>query len=202
METGQEQLNPQASGESPIRTVTAEGFAIRLQKFEQSYLWLVIGCGCGAALAILLGVLWRVSVGLILAIAVALAYRTALPELLKTHLGLACRRNRDGVTVSVLPTDAIWEELWIPARLLWLDVTELGEVSGVRALHLPRSIRRLGTRKAESSPTQILYEGSPEEWAELEGHTCLADTELACDIPYPRKPSRSKKMPDQAEVDE
>lgn len=177
----------------PLRAVTAEEFATRLQAFEKSYLWLVIGCGCGCAVAVLLAVMLRVWVGLVLAIAVAIAYRTVLDDLLKKQLGLSCRRNPDGVTVSVA-ADAPLGELWIPGRLLWLDVTELdGTAGGVTELHLPRSVRRIGQGELWNGVGRLLYEGGPEEWAAIRKDELPEGLEVACACGYPPKPVKERK---------
>ena len=189
MQAGQ----PEQSQNEPLRTVTAEGFAIRLQKFEQCYLWLVIGCGCGCALAILIAVMLRVWGGLLLAILVAIAYRVILTDLLKKHLGLSCRRNPDGVAVSVVSEGLPWEELWIPRRLLWLDVTELEGAADVKRLHLPRSLRRIGSGEPLARLEQLLYEGSAEEWAAVKCDALPEDLAVAYECAYPPRPVKERK---------
>ena len=189
MESERIQGNQTECEKEPLRSVTAEEFSVRLQRFEKSYLRLVIGCACGAALAIVLAVFFRVSVGFVAAIGVAFAYRLLLSDCLKKHLSLTCERNPDGVTVSVVGE---WDELWIPARLLWLDVTEVKAACGAECLHIPKSVKRIGA--SEETPVRIFYEGSAEEWSAVVGNESLYTAELACDAAYPRRPVRARKV--------
>lgn len=167
-----ERISSATDGGAEGVTLSAQdAYAARLRGFENFYLFLVVGCGVLCAAAILIAVYYKVSVGVLAAVLTALIYRYFLGDELKKQLGLTACRVSDGLAVRVVRRNADTEELRLPARLLWLDVTELtgiedGQGEGVTALYLPATLKRIAEDALANCPSlQTLYfDGTPEEW--------------------------------------
>lgn len=147
----------------------ARQWAERYEELAWFYRVLVIGCGVLCAVAILLAMLVRVLAGLAVAIFVAVAYRVLTAELVKRQTGLRTENRRGCCAVSLLRGE---EEIHLPRRLLWLDVTCLsaaGTVTDgerVRVLRLPRSLKQIeeGALDALVALERIEFAGTEEEW--------------------------------------
>ena len=155
-------------------------YASRLAKFEKFYLQLVIMCGAFFAVSVTVAVLWRVSVGILLAIIAALTYKLFLTDELKKSLGYFSRRVHDGLALRAARkcTDAV---IYVPEKLLWLDVTQIdarafGEYMGgvAEEIVLPATVVRIGEDAFVGCKAlkTVRYLGSREQWEAVE---CSSD---------------------------
>lgn len=148
--------------------MTEEQYEFRLQKVRRSYLYLVIGCGTACASAIAVAVLASVMAGIFIAAATGIFYRAFLSDLLKKQLGIVCIRNADGLTVSMLRTTDFGNEFWVPDRLLWLDITEVGDMRGIQILHLPHTVLRVHTLVPAEEGGELRFAGNEQTWAAVQ----------------------------------
>lgn len=166
----------------------AEKFNKTLKKANDSYLFIVIIC-CGLALSgVVYAVMDSVFVGLLIAIAGIVLYTALTSNLLYKLLGISYRSATKQLTVTALYCKGC-EEAFIPARLIWLDVTELGDGAlkhksseAVRVLHLPATLRMIGEDVFSgcSDLTTLVFDGSVEAWGSIECLTDLSPYEIIC----------------------
>ena len=97
------------------------------------------------------------------------------------------------------------EVVYIPDRLMMMTVTEIGtraftheSSKSIREIHLPKTLLRIGTSAFANLPalTDVYYEGSSEEWAELSRLAPLENVTLHFNEPIPRLevPEKKKKQ--------
>ncbi|MBQ9085999.1 MAG: hypothetical protein IJY47_02300 [Clostridia bacterium] len=157
-----------------------------IRKFEVFYFQLVIGCGCVLIMGIVVAVLVSVLVGILIFLAGCGIYLYFLRDELKKRLGLKYRRGEDGWAVTPVARGED-EELWIPERLMWLEVTELfrGEeppCEGIRALHLSAGIKLLEEGLFDRLPNleTICFLGTEEQWQAV----IKPDVPLSCEVAF------------------
>ena len=166
-------------------------FKCRMKKFNEFYLHLVVGVGVLLAAAIWVGMKAHVIAGLAVAAVAVCAYALSLAEYMKKKLGLAYTRVQGGVSLTVVDTGSEnnkWDvtERYIPSRIMWLDVVEIGgrnkkqkADTGVTAIHIPLSVKKIEKDAFESMTAldTIAYEGTEEEWKEIDILTDLSKIE-------------------------
>ncbi len=161
-------------------------FIDNLKSVNSSYLAIVIISAAIAAAGITVAVLWYVSAGLALAILAILFYMYATKSLLSGRLGISYKSSTGRLCISKLCTNGK-QELWIPSRLLWLDVTEISnrvftpeDAASVKILHLPKALLSIGKYAFEdcNALQHIYFEGSEQEWASIELNCDLEGIEL------------------------
>ncbi len=160
----------------------ADAFIADLKSVNDSYLTIVMISMAMVALGVVVAAFISVAAGLACAICAVLLYMFTTKTVLQKKLGITYKSTSGQLSVIALLAKGR-EEIWIPRRLLWLDVTELDEklfthggTESIRILHLPRTIKTIGTSAFEpcEALTDIYYEGSEEDWKEID---CLASTE-------------------------
>lgn len=157
-----------------------DGFEQRMTKFASFYLYLIIMCGAFCAIAITVAVIWRVSVGILLAIIASLTYKLFLTDEMKKRLGYFSRRVSDGLALRAARkcTD---EVIYVPEKLLWLDVTQIDERAfgdhmggDAEEIVLPATLKRIGADAFVGCKAlkTVRFRGDREQWNAIE---CLSD---------------------------
>ena len=181
------------------------------REFLEDYAWteklyraiIVVSCILAAA-SIGVAVIWKVSYGLIGAFVTVVFYLTASSNMLYSRLGLAQRADHGELTVTEVYGQHR-EEVYIPEKLFWNEVTALGSEAcdhkssaEMKVLHLPRRIKKIekDALKGATMLERICYGGSEEEWAEVEVLCELEGIEICFDelVEYPVKEKKPKKQ--------
>lgn len=187
------------------RSQAEQDFLDALKSTNDSYLVTVIICAAIVALGIALAVLWNTFAGLGLAIVAVLLYMLITKKILDKNLGISYRSTSGELSVVSYRARGK-EEIFVPHRLLWLDVTEIDShafkhesASNLRTVHLPSTIKSIGENAFEDCGALelICFEGSPEKWDKIEKSDELADIEIrffdTATYTLPRKPKKEKK---------
>ena len=152
-----------------------------LDTVKDFYLFILIVCGALVVGAIIFAVVYNVFIGLLIAIAAVLLYISLTSNLLYRLLGISYKSSSGQLTV----TDFYGKnrhEVWIPRRLIMLDVTEIDNKafchkssSLIEKLHLPSTIKVIGDNAFEgcTALTTLYFEGSEEEWLSIDNHADL-----------------------------
>ena len=194
------------SAEIETREYSEQDFLSDLEWTDKTYLLLVISAAALAAAAIALAVLWKVFYGLLFAIIVALVYTVAASNILYSRLGF----SYDSLPGALRIKDVYGknrDQVFLPRRLFWLDVSEIGDKAfchsssaKITTVYLPRTLKSIGENVFEDceSLCRICFEGSEEEWESIEKKTSLEGIEILFlqEIAYPvkqKKPKKAKK---------
>ena len=191
------------SAEIEIREYSEQDFLSDLKWTNKEYFQLVIGVAVLAAAAIALAVLWKVFYGLLFAIIVALVYTVAASNILYSRLGF----SYDSLPGALRIKDVYGknrDQVFVPRRLFWLDVSEIGDrafchssSTKITTVYLPSTLKTIGENVFEGceSLCRICFEGSEAEWESIEKKTSLEGIEIlfSQEIAYPVKPKKQKK---------
>lgn len=187
-----------------IKEYTEQEFLSDLKRMNEQYRTTVILVGAFILCATVTAVAWKVSYGLMIALIGVIMYIGAVGQLLYRRLGLSYVSLAGSLRVSeIYGKDR--DSAYIPKRLLWLEVSELGARASahassaeVRTLYLPATLKRIGEGALDgfSSLSLICFEGSEEEWSAIEGAYVPkgAEIEFGRAVAYPEKPKKEKKQ--------
>lgn len=186
-----------------VKEYGEKDFLSDLELSSKAYLVIVAASAVLVAGAIVLAVLWNVFYGLLLAIIAVLLYIAATGRMLYARLGF----SYDSIPGALRITGVYGKhrnQIFIPRRLLWLDVAEIGEKafchassSKIRAVYLPSSLKTIGKDIFEGCEalSLICFEGSEEEWNAIEKETSFEGIEMLFGqtVNYPVKQKKVKK---------
>ena len=150
-----------------------------LKSVNDSYLFIVILSVAVIALGLVCAVVSKVFIGLLIAILGVLFYTAMTSNVLYRRLGISYRSTSGALTVTQLYGQKR-EEIWIPERLLWINVTEIGDKAfnhassgDIKAVHLPSTLKVIGENIFEGCPAlrTVYFDGSEEEWGRIESAT-------------------------------
>jgi hypothetical protein len=186
-----------------VRPYSESEFLSDLEWTKKLYLAVVIVSFALAAASIGVAVIWKVSYGLVGAFATVVFYLNATSHILYTKLGFSHTSERGELTVTEI-YGKNREEVFVPERLLWLDVTSIGKEAcdhkssaEIKVLHLPRTLKtiEIDAFKGVRGLERICYGGSEEEWSEVEILCELENIEICFNdaIDYPVKERKDKK---------
>ena len=173
----------------------AQKFLDDLAAVNTGYAWALIITLLIAVGGIVCAVLYTVFLGLLLIILAVVTYVAITTNLLYAKLGIAYRSLHGCLTVTAL-YGKNREVVYIPDRLIWLTVTEIGtraftheNSKSIREIHLPKSLLRIGTSAFARLPalTDIYYEGTEKEWRELSRLAPLENVTMHFCAPIPRR---------------
>ena len=179
-------------------------FLRALKTANSSYLNIVMTCACLALCGIPIAIYVRLLFGIAAAIASVVAYMIATKTLLSKTLGISYETTSGALTVTKLCAKDK-EEIFIPRRLLWVDVTQLGDKAfagdsskNMKTVHLPSTLTFIGEDIFEGCEALecVYFEGSQEDFEKIENHTDFSKFQLVfCDsADYAiKKQKRSKK---------
>ena len=168
------------------------------------YLTTVIIAFTVALAGIACAVLFKVSLGLLIVILSIIGYVAATMNILYNKLGIAYRIFHGCVTVTEL-YGKNRETVYIPDRLLFCTVTEIGDKAfahesskSIREIYLPKSLILIGNDAFSGldSLTDVYFEGTEEEWLELSRLAPLDEAialHFNAPLPMPEKKVKKKK---------
>lgn len=169
-------------------------YPVRLSKFKTFYLLLVIICATALGAAIYIAVAVDLLKGALIAAAAIFIYVRFGSSTLDERLGIRYKTNC-GV-LSVTRCRARYGDIfYIPARLMWYDVTELCDKAffstlnkngKMHTVYIPKSITHIGKDVFAScdSLTCICYEGGKEDFEKIEIETDISTYKLVFEASY------------------
>ena len=182
---------------------TEEKFLKDLLWTSRAYLIIVIVSALIAAAGIAVAVIVKVSYGLAIAIAAVLAYALATEYVLQSKIGVSYTSG-SGELIITECYGKKRDQVWIPRRLLWLNVTEIRDEAFdhkssvyIKTVHLPATLKRIGKDAFKSCEAleRICFEGSEAQWAQIECESALDGIELCFGdaLGYPARDVSNKK---------
>lgn len=165
-----------------IHLTPKEQYLKSLKAVSDLYLFTLIICGAIVLGGIIFAVMSSVFVGLLVCISAILIYIALTSNLLYKFLGISYKSSTGQLTVTNLYGKGR-EEIWIPRRLIMLDVTEIGDnafkhksSAAIAKVHLPSTLKVIGENVFADCEalTAIYFEGSEAEWEAIEKHTDLS----------------------------
>ena len=154
-------------------------------------------------------VLW---IGVAIAIAGALFYAVFTRLMLKVFLGMSYQSTSGAITITkICAKDQT--ETFVPRRLLWVNVTKLGDgafmsesADLMRSVHLPATLTEIGKNIFDgcSALKTVYFEGTQEEWEKIKKDTDFDGFELVfCDpalysVSKKRKKKSAEPLPQEA----
>ena len=182
-------------------------FLDNLKSANSSYLANIETCACIALCGIILAVQFFLWIGIGITLISALLYVFYTKSILQKKLGISYKTTSGALTVTKLcPKDK--EEIYVPRRLLWLDVNALEDkafscecAKNMRSVHLPATLTVIGKDVFEGCDAlkTVYFEGTQEDFEKIESDTSFDGLELIfCDcaeyeIKNPPKAKKAKK---------
>lgn len=187
----------------PTELSSAEQYLLRLRKFWNFYLALIISIGVACAVSIVVAVVSNVLLGAALAIFSVSVYIYLCSDEMKKMLGLSYSNMRGHIEITkAKPAED--GTLYIPSRLIFTDVTHIGdgafcgqENTRIQSIYLPLSIEYIGRDvfgDAEELPV-IYYEGDRERWESVRKDTPLDGLSVVFDTQMPQLIIKKEKTP-------
>lgn len=146
--------------------------AEKQKSFHTFYIYLILGCAAVLVMGILLAVLVSVAVGAAVFVAGCGVYLFFLRDELRRRLSVGYRRGEDGWALT--PVETGRDVLWIPCRLMWMEVTELFwegscPCAELKRLYVPTSVKRIEDGFFEGLPELecLSYLGTREQWEQV-----------------------------------
>ena len=161
-------------------------FRKSLKAVSDLYLYTVIISAAVVVAGLVYAVISKVSIGLIIAILGVLIYTALTSNILYKKLGISYRSTSGALTVTQLYGQHR-KEIWIPERLLWINVTEIGDrafahasSAKIHTVHLPATLKAIGENIFEGCEElkTVYFAGSREEWEQIESSTDFSAYEL------------------------
>lgn len=186
--------------EAEARKDAEKAYLTRLSAFNKGYRQLVVAVFVGVLAGIALAIHMNLWLGIGIAVFAATAYVYFASSDCRRLLGIVYKNQKGRISVeqAVLRHG---DTVVIPDRLIWADVTELADKAFVSSrnaalcrVYIPKSIKRMGESLLgeDGRTVTFLYEGSPEEWEEIEKQTDLSGCTVVFNVPFPRLPKKSK----------
>lgn len=163
-----------------------ENFRKVLKTVNSLYLYAVIISSAVVLAGLVYAVMIKVSVGLVIAISGVLLYTALTSTILYRQLGISYRSTSGALTVTQLYGQGR-DEIWIPERLLWVNVTEIGDrafkhksSAGIRTVHLPATLKVVGENIFEGCDElkTVCFGGNRDDWKQIESSTDFSAYEL------------------------
>jgi hypothetical protein len=192
------------AAEEVAKEYSEQDFLSDLKWTNKAYLVTVIVGAVLVAAAIAVAVIWQVFYGLMLAIMVVIAYIGATGKILYSRLGFSYDSLPGALKIKdVYGKDR--EQVFVPRRLFWLEVSEIGDKAfchrssaKLTTVYLPRTLKTIGENAFEGcdSLCRICFEGSEREWESIEKNTSFEGIEILFgqEIAYPVKEKKPKKQ--------
>ncbi|MBQ7384242.1 MAG: hypothetical protein IJV72_05570 [Clostridia bacterium] len=176
-------------------------YARRMLKF-QSYYMNLLGCvGAAAALGIVIAVAYNVIIGACLAILCAIIYSVFTYDEMLKGLGIGYKSVEGGIKVTAVRA-RYGEVIWIPSSLIWFDIVAIGDRafesdknSELKKVFLPKTLKSIGSDIffGCESICEIYFEGTEQEWEQIEKETDLTPYKVIFEAKYPPIPKKKKK---------
>ncbi len=195
---------------STERTAIDE-YKSRLERFQKYYLLLVLLTALAVCVGIVIAVLVNLLIGVCLSVISACVYVYFSIDEAQKSLGIRFKNTNGYVVISRL-YDTLGGTAVVPNRLIYADVREIGDgaLDGEKnallcELYIPKSVKKIGKDIfADGTHVTIKYEGSADEWKNIESLTDFCAHTLCFDCEYPQLPpkSKSKKTPQSNSTEE
>ena len=155
---------------------------LAVSKVNKLYILTLVFCAAAILGALVWAVLDSILMGLVLAVCAIIVYVALTTNILYRFLGISYKSDNGRATVTQLYGKGR-EEIWIPERIILLEVKEIGDrafahksSASIRAVHLPGGLEVIGKDVfALCDSLTTVYFGCRRE--ELEKIKC--DTELS-----------------------
>lgn len=176
-------------------------FLDNLKNVNSSYINIVMVCGCLAICGIIIAIHLMLWIGIGISFSSAIIYMILTKLLLIQKLGISYESTSGALTVTKI-TAKDKEEIFIPSRLLFVDVTKLSDNAfynskELRIVHLPATLSEIGKDVFNSCDAleKIYFEGSQDEFEKIACATDLGTFEIIfCDkAEYKIKKAKKEK---------
>ncbi len=185
-----EKLNIEAAALTPN-----EKFSKKLQKFNSFYLQLVVLCSIVAAATIAVAIIADVIIGICVAITLAIIYVYFSRDELRRSLGIACFVSNASLRVTAIRAvkSISTTDVFVPARLMWYDVTEIASGALVNKrnaelekLYVPKTVTLIEKGAFDGCETlnTVIFEHSNDEFKKITVEEDLSRFELVFDFPF------------------
>ena len=160
-------------------TEAQNNFLNSLQRVNDSYIITVILSMSTVAVGVVLAVFLSVLAGLALALVAIILYMLRTRIILSRELGISYRSTSGELNVTSFDAKEK-EEIFIPSRLLMLDVCEIeGDAfsspasKNLRSVHLPATLKVIGKDIFSSCDMleTVYFQGSAKEWDNIDKTT-------------------------------
>ena len=176
-------------------------FLDNLKNVNSSYINIVMVCGCLAICGIIIAIHLMLWIGIGISFSSVIIYMILTKLLLIQKLGISYESTSGALTVTkIMAKDK--EEILIPSRLLFVDVTKLSDNAfynskELRIVHLPATLSEIGKDVFNSCDAleKIYFEGSQDEFEKIVCATDLSTFEIIfCDkAEYKIKKAKKEK---------
>lgn len=163
-----------------------KNFYAELKQVGTLYLYTVIISALIVACGLICAIIYKVFIGLLIGILGVLFYTVLTSNILYKRLGISYRSTSGALTVTQLYGQDR-SEIWIPERLLWITVTEIGDKafdhassSQINTVHLPATLKAVG-KDIFAGCTElrtVCFDGSREQWKQIESLTDFSPYEI------------------------
>ncbi len=175
-------------------------YKARLEHFKKYYLLLVLLTALAVCMGIAIAVLVNLLIGVCLSVISACVYVYFSIDEAQKSLGIRFKNINGYVVISRL-YDTLGGTAVVPERLIYADVREIGDgaLDGEKntelcELYIPKSVEKIGKDIfADGAHVTIKYEGSAEEWENIESRTDFCAHTLCFDCEYPQLPPKRKR---------
>lgn len=186
------------NSENTVTLTPNEKFAKKYQKFNSFYLQLIILCAIVAAATIAVAIIADVIVGICVAITLAIIYVYFSRDELRRSLGIACVVSRANLRVTAIRAvrSISTADAFVPARLMWYDVTEIASGALVskkntelERLYIPRTVTFIEKGAFDGCETlnTIIFERSQSDFDKITVEEDLSRFDLVFDVPFSEK---------------
>ncbi|MBO5415682.1 MAG: hypothetical protein J6A83_03545 [Clostridia bacterium] len=175
-------------------------YAKRMLKFQNNYTTLLIGVGAGAAIGIIIAVAFNVIIGACIAILSAVVYSVLTYDDMLKLIGIGYKSIEGGIKVTAVRA-RYGDVIWIPSSLIWFDIVDIGDRAfesdknhDLKKVFLPKTLKRIGSDIfcGCENICDIFFEGSEQEWEQIEKETDFGSYRVVFEAKYPPIPKKKK----------
>ena len=178
-------------------------YAKRMLSFNEKYIMTLSAAGVAIAAGIALSVFVDFFIGVAAVALGVVIYIKFVSSDLYSLLGFEYKTYTEGLCLTLCRA-RYGDVLWVPAKLIYFDVTRIGDKAfsnkhnaELRCVFLPKSLKSIGKDVFEDclALEDIFFEGSEAEWEEIDKETDFSSLHLTFDAKYPpvKKKGKEKK---------
>lgn len=174
----------------------------RIKKFQKYYTQLVIIIGAIIVISVIIAVVYNLIIGVSTVIFAAILYNSWASSEMYKELGIKYKSITGGIIVTSCKA-RYGDIMWIPASLIRFDVIEIDDRAfakrnneSLTKLFLPKTLKKIGTDIFDGcdSLKEIFFEGSEEEWNNVEKNTDFSCYKVIFEAKYPPIIKKKKKL--------
>lgn len=173
-----------------------------LAAFDSFYLELVIFTVALMAISVAVAVIKNILIGICVASVSVFIYRYFSSDEMYKRLGLLYFSD-DG-ELKITGCRAVYgDTFYLPRKVMWYDVAELSDGAfrsaknaELSCVYLPSTLKRLGKNVFDGCPrlTVICFEGSREQWEQIENSAEYGDIQICFNAEFPKKARKEKQI--------